>query len=117
MQPTLFAAPKDFYLEKLWIFRKRKHRASKLSFFVNSTGQVKEMFACFAKIRRLKPGEKSNLPSCSCDSDGNLIRGRRVLYDRSKHFWTSPLESCEVSSFAEEVYYKYSKRSGELVIL
>jgi len=119
MQPALFAAPKDFYLEKLWLFRKGKHRASKLSFFVNSTGQVKEMFACFAKIRRLNPGEKSNLPlpGYSYDSDGNLIRGRRVPYDKSRHFWTDPFKFCEVPSFAEEVYYRYSKRSGELVIL
>ena len=119
MQPGLFQAPKGFYLEKLWLFYPSNNKSSKLPFFVNSTGKVKEVPACFAKIRRLKPGEKSNLPLSGnlYDCDGNYIKKENIKYDKGIHAWTDPFKFIEVPSFAEEVYYKYSKRSGELVIL
>jgi len=119
MQPGLFAAPKNFYLEKLWLFYPLKHKASKLPFRVNSTGKVKYAQACFAKIRRLKPGEKSNLPlpGNSYDGEGNYIRRECIPFVKDLHFWSDPFKFLEVPPFAEEVYYSYSKRSGELVFL
>ena len=119
MQPGLFAAPKNFYLEKLWLFYPSNNKASKLPFFVNSTREVKYVQACFAKIRRLKPGEKSNLPlpGNSYDCGGNYIRRECIPFVKDLHFWTDPFKFLEVPPFAEEVYYKFSKRSGGLVFL
>jgi len=94
MQPGLLAAPKDFYLEKLWLFYPTKHRTSKLPFFVNTTGKVKHVQACFAKIRRLKDGEKSNLPlpGNSYDCEGNYIRRECIPFVKDLHFWTDPFK-------------------------
>jgi len=119
MQPNLFHASKAFYLEKLWLFYSTNHKVSRLPFFVNSTGKVKEVPACFAKIRRLKSGEKSNLPLPGniYDGNGNYIKNENIRYDKEIHTWTDPFKFIEVPSFAEEVYYRYSRRNGELVIL
>ena len=51
------------YMEKLWFFFSGNNRASKLPFLHYSNNQKRgNQFACFAKIRKVRDGEISNLP-------------------------------------------------------
>jgi len=99
MQPGLLLAGKlnsSLYLEKLLLFDmnggRSKNLRSALPFYVNSTGEIKEMFACFAKFRKLRSGEQSNLPLTKKDARYN-----------TGCFITDPFKAAVIPDYAEIV--------------